>query len=361
MKKYLGLFLLLAAFCISASAQKVPKPTLTASESTEAQSQIINEGIRLSSEKKYEEAIKKYEEVLKENPDNAAAIFEAASAYAAQGDKAKALELAMKGAQYKSKMLARFYLTIANLWDEQGNLTGATELYQDTIKLSEKDGAYAASLPSAYFGLGVALAKQKQFEKSRQMLKRSVELDFNLSGASYYLAEVYLGTKYKVPALLAASRLLSLETNTPRAKRAAVIILNILRSAKKDETTGSVNILLDLNAAKDEGDFGMYELFLGISGVKDEKDKNKTDQESFAESFDSLIGILEDDKNLKKVFVGKTYIPFLAETKKKGYSKTLAYLVLQQSGDKEAEKWFSENKEKLAEFASFAKAFQPQK
>ncbi|MEP6904033.1 MAG: hypothetical protein ABJA66_20090, partial [Actinomycetota bacterium] len=171
-------------------------------------------------------------------------------------------------------------------------------------------------------------------------------------------AEIYSGTKYKVPAMLAAARLISLELNSPRSKRSATIFLNTLQAAKKDEKTGDINIFLDLNAPKDEGDFGIYDFILGtLTTVKSDKDKNKSDEEIFAEAFDTLIALLAEDKKLQSTFVGKNYIPFLVQMKTKGYSKIFAYLVLQQDGNKTAEKWLIANSPKTVEFINWAKAY----
>jgi len=360
MKKYLLSFLLVALFSVSAAAQKVPKPTLEPTGMTLSAGQKIADGIRLHDAGKYDEAIAKYDEVLKENPGNTAAMYEMAFSYFAKKDQAKALELSLKGAEYKSPQLVQFYTIIASVWDNQGKSADAIALYEEAVKLGEQDKTYEG-LSFAYYNLGVSYARQKQYDKSRQVLKKAVEGNFAHTGSNYYLAEIYTGTKYKMPALLAAARVLSLETNTPRAKRASLIFLDTLKPVKKDEK-GNINIFLNLDAPKDEGDFGMYDLMTGTLTLRDKKeDKGKTDADIFAEGVDTLIAIMDEDKDLKSTFVGRTYIPFLVEAKKKGHSKTLGYLVLQQNGDTEAEKWTSNNKEKLTAFADWAKNYQTQK
>ena len=113
-----------------------------------------------------------------------------------------------------------------------------------------------------------------------------------------------------------------------------------------------------MNVRKDEGDFGMYELLLGtLTTVKDEKDKNKSENQIFAEAIETVIGLLSEDKKLPLTFVGKKYVPFMVEMKKNGYLPTFANIVLSDAGNADALKWLGENQPKLAEFVSWARDY----
>lgn len=356
-------FTLAALLCLvligTASGQKIGKPTLVPTPATAAQEQIIKQGIRLHDEKKYDEAIKKYEQVLQENPNNDFALYELALSYYNKKDFPKALEAAYKLVQFKGKTGLLGYGLIANALDDQGKSKDAVEIYRKAIKQLENDPEYQEHLSSLHYNLGVTYFRQKLYKESREALKKAVQYDFRYPSPNSLLAEIFHGTKYKVPALLAASRLITLEINSARTKRSVEIFLSVLNSAKKDEKTGNINIFMDLNAPKDEGDFGMYDLLLGtLTAVKDEKDKNKTENEIFADAISTLIALLEEDKKLSSTFVGKTYIPFLAEMKKKGYAKTFAYLVLQQNGNKDAEKWLVDQGQQTIDFINWAKIYQ---
>ncbi|HEX8733854.1 MAG TPA: tetratricopeptide repeat protein [Pyrinomonadaceae bacterium] len=359
MKKNIYLTIL---FClvlsIAASAQKIEKPTLAPTEATEAQRQLIQQGAKLHDQKKYDEAIKKYEQVLQENPTNDLALFEMALSLYYKKDFPRALEAAYKLVQYKGKNGVLGYGLIANVLDDQGKGKEAIEIYQKGIKQLDDAPEYRTHLSALYYNLGIAYARQKQSKEAREALKKAVQLDYASPGAHYILAEVFHGAGYKVPALLASSRFLSMELNSARAKRSVAIILDIL-GAKKDEKTGNINIFLNLNAPKDEGDFTLYDFILGtLTTIKDEKDKNKTEEEIFADAVDSLIEMFSEDKKLGSTFIGKTYIPYMVDMKKNGYSKIFAYLVLQQSGNKQAEKWLVEQGQKTVDFINWAKAYQ---
>ncbi len=354
---YIAIFICLA-LSLTTTAQKIVKPTLVPTEATAEQKQIINEGIKLHDGKKFDEAIKKYEQVLKENPNNDLALYELAFSYYYKKDFPKAVEVAYKLVQFKSNTGLLGYGLIANVLDDQGKPKEAVEIYRKAIKKLEDDPSYNNHLSNLYYNLGITYFRQKQYNEAREASKKAVQLDFKYPSPNYLLAVIYQGTKYKVPAILAAARLISLEINTDRANQSAVIFLKNLKGAEKDEKTGSINIFLDMNAPQDEGDFSMYDLLLGtLLTVRDEKDKNKTDNELFAEAVDMMIGLLSEDKKLLSTFVGKTYIPFMSEMKKRGYSKTFSNLVLHQNGNKTALKWLAENEKQLADFVNWAKSY----
>jgi tetratricopeptide (TPR) repeat protein len=356
-------FYLTILFCLflslTVSAQKISKPTIVPTEATAEQKQLINDGVKLHDLKQYDEAIKKYEQVLKQNPTNDEALYEMALSFYNKNDTKNAVEAAYKLIQFKSNLGILGYGLIANILDDAGKPKDAVEVYQKAIKQLENDAEFKPHLSNLYYNLGITYFRQKLYKEAREAEKKAVLLNFAYPSPNYLLAVVYQGTKYKVPALLAAARLISLEINTDRTKKSVDIFLSVLNGAKKDEKTGNINIFLDMNAPKDEGDFGMYDLLLGtLTTVKAEKDKNKTENEIFADAVDTMISLLSEDKKLNSTFVGKTYIPFMAEMKSKGFSKTFAYLILQQSGNKAAQIWLNDNNQQGINFINWAKNYQ---
>ncbi len=361
MNKTLKLALVITLLCVAASAQKIAKPTLTPKPATETQTDLIKQGIALHDSKKYDEAIAKYEQVLAENPDCTLAIYELAMTLYTKGDRVKAMETAYRGAKYDADELPLFYGIMANAIDDVGKPEEAIKIYRDAIKMLD-DKKHARHLSSLHYNLGVTYVRQKKYAEARLELKKAVEYNHKYASPHYLLAVVYNGMKYKVPAMLSAARLISLEINSQRTKQSAAIFAGSLKAPKKDEKTGSINIFMNLDAPKDEGDFGMYDLMLGTLMIADEKEDNgKTELQLFAEAVDTFIALLSEDKNLRSTFVGKNYVPFLAEMKKLGHTNAFAYLVLHQSGNPEALKWLTENDAKLSGFVNWAKAYETPK
>ena len=358
MKKILFVLITVAVFAMSIMAQKIEKPTLDPKPCTDAQTQMVREGVAFHDAKKYDDAVAKYQKVIAENPDCTLVLYELSMTYYAMEEKTKAMDTAYKGSKYKSDDLPLFYLTMANVIDDVGKPDAAVKIYRDAIKMLEGDASMVRHLSSVHYNFGVTLTKQKKYSEARAELKKAVEYNHQYASPHYLLSIVYNGTSYKVPAFLAAARFLSLEFNTQRSQVAARLIKDVLKPAQKDEKTGSINIFLNMNAPKDEGDFGMFELFLGtLTTVKGKDDEKKTENEMFVDAVGTVIALVAESKDLKSTFVGKNYVPFVAEMKKKGYEEVLGYIVLYHSGNASALTWLNANEAKLKEFVAWSKAY----
>ncbi len=358
MKTSLAIIVLICASSFQAFGQKIEKPTLTPRECTLAQKQLVREGVALHDAKKFSEAVTKYQQVIAENPDCTLVQYELSLTYEAMGEKTKAMETAYQGSKYKSEDLPLFYLTMANLIDDVGKPEEAIKIYRDAIKMLKGEKDMAHHLSSVHYNLGVTLVRQKKFNEARAELKKAVEYNPKYPSPHYLLSIVYNGSKYRVPAFLAAARFLSLEFSSQRSQIAGRLIRDILKPASQNKSTGDIEIFLDLNAPKDEGDFAMFELFLGtLTTIKDKEDEKRTEDEIFVEAVSTLVALVVENKDVRSTFVGKNYVPFLGEIKKRGYTDVLGYIVLHHSGSKDATSWLAKNETKLREFADWSKAY----
>jgi len=361
MKKTIFLFVLTVLFTVAGSAQKLEKPKLTPQPATPAQNTLIGEGIALHNAKRYDDAVKKYEAVLQENPDCTVAIYEMAFSLFSKPDRPKAVAMARRGAAYKSDQLARFYSIIASDLDDSGKSEEAIEVFKDAIKILKNDKTLAHQMGDVAYNMGITHFRRKEYNEARTILKEGITANFAHPGSHFLLAEIFSGTRYKIPAVLAAMRFMGFERQNPaRVKRASTIILDVLNKTEKDEKTGNINIFLDMGAPKDEGDYGLYELLGSIGGIETDEDKaeKKTEGQRFVESIASIIGMLADDKKLRGTFAGKTYIPYFDAMKKGGYHEPMAYIILQEAGNDEGIKWISINPRKVLEYHEWTRSYQ---
>lgn len=350
-------------FCSAAFSQKLGKPTLTPANMTAEQNQTVREGIVLHDAKKFAEAIAKYRAVLKECPECVGAMYELALSLFDSGNNSEAMEWAAKGTKYISDELPLFYVMIANKLDEHGKPDDAIKVYLDALKVLKGDERFRRYRASVYFNLGVTYLSQKKYDDAKKVLKFAIENDYRYASPHFLLAYILDGTRYKIPALLAASRFISLEMTTPRAKTAASMIDKTISGATQKGPKGEIVINLDLMAPKDEGDFGAAELlFAIIDKAGPDADEEKTamsPEDRFADRFDRLIAFLDPkDKGMKGTFVAKNYFPFMLEMKQRGYVKVFAYSVLSTLGNANAAKWLMANRDALDEFHAWARSYE---
>lgn len=361
MQKFLSLAAIFVFLCSLAFGQKIEKPTLVPKPASDEQAALIRQGVALHDKKDFDGAIAKYKAVLAENPDCTLALYELSISYFEKGDKTNAMETAVKGSKYRADELPLFYGTIASVIDDNGQPEEAVKIYRDAIKVIKDDKDFIKHLASLYFNLGVTYARQKKYAEARTELKKAVDIDYAYPSPHFVLSQVFLNSKYKVPAILASARFVTLEYNSQRTVRSAALIAGSIDGAQKDPKTGNIIVNLDFLAPTDEGEFGMYDLMLGTLMVIDkEKDggKDKSKGERFSEAIDSLIAMLAEDKKLKATFVGKHYIPFLDAMKKAGHTQAFSYLVLRQAGgNAEANKWTELNADKIAALINWSKAY----
>ena len=347
---------LLFALCSAADArQKLPEPKLTPAPSTDGQNSAIREGISLHDKGDFDGAIRKYEEVLAENPSNTLALYEMSFAYSAKKDYRKSLEVAYRGAQYKSEELRGFYLLIGNDLDILGRAPESIEVYKKAIKLFPKESLLHFNLAVAYKGAGKP-------EDARKSLKAALAANPQHPGSHLLLASLFYGGGYKTPALLAAARFLTLESGTERAGLAVRIVREVLGGgAKQGANANEVNITLDVNAKKDEGDFAMIDTLLGLTAALALTGKEKkTDAEQLVSQMEKVFTILaeQEEKKQQESFVHRFYVPYFVEMKQKGHTEAFTYNALRGSGIPGVREWLEANSGRVMQFLIWSKNYQ---
>jgi tetratricopeptide (TPR) repeat protein len=348
------------ALALAGNAQKLAKPTKTSSPPTPAQQALIREGIALHDAKKYDAAIAKYQAVLLENPDCTAAMYEMAYSLSARGQDEKAIELANIGSKYICDELPIFYVLMANIVDSHYKQPeAAIKIYKEGLKLLNGNSQFASYRSSLNFNMGVTYFQQEKYAEAKSAFKAAVEDDRRYASPNFLLSRVYNGLGYKIPALFAASRFISLEYTSERSRQAAAIIAELLKAPSKDPKSGKIQITLAADSPKDEGDFAVLELMLSLAMVAtdENKDKKMTEDERFVSSLSSLFAMAAEDKKLRSTFVGKQYVPFFVEMEKNGFTEVLGYLTLFLNGKPEARDWLRQNDVQLKKFIAWSKAY----
>lgn len=349
------LTILLAFFCYAPVVAQIDAPKLTPTPSTESQRKLIGEGVALHDRGDYEGAIAKYEEVLRENPNDDLALYELAFSYQMKKDYRKSLEVAYKGAQYKSEHLTGFYVLIGNNLDELGESKKAVEVYRRGIKLQPDEQLL-------YYNLAITYSKLNDLEEAKKNLKKAAFLNPNHGSSHLALAQLFNNTRYKTPALFAVMRFLVVEPKSRRSQGAYQVFSELLRGGVTPGKNNEINIFVDMGGKKDEGDFSSIEMFVGLTkaGSMTEKNKGKTEAQRLVEQLETYLALISesDPKGDKSKFTWKYYIPYFVELKKRNYVEPFAYYISQSSNMSGVADWLETNGGKVGAFLSWSKSYQ---
>jgi tetratricopeptide (TPR) repeat protein len=348
--------LMTVALCLSAGAfaQEVSPPKLEPVETTEKHKQLIREGVALHDKGDYAGAIGKYQQVLSENPHDVGAMYELSFAYFAKGDFKPSLETAMKGAQYKSKELPLFYVSMANSLDNLQQTDKALKIYQAALKLYPDEALL-------HFNLAVSLLRLKKDVEGKKSLKDTLLVDPNYRSAHFILAQLYYGENYKVPAMLALGRFLLVEPKSQRSASALQALQKLMQAGVGQGDKNQITLSLDLNSKKDEGDFDAINTMMGLAaaGQKLEKNKEKSAAQNFADSLSLVFSMMAESKADKKAtgFAWNYYRPYFGELSKQKHVEAFAYYIQQSSNSPEVSDWLSKNSGKVDAFLAWSKNY----
>ena len=354
-RKALLLPLLLALCCAGAAARQLPEPKLTPQPPTEGQRAAVREGVALHDRGDYDGAIRRYEAVLAENPSNVVALYEMGYAYSAKKDYKKALEVALRGAQYQSDQLKGFYLLAGNNLDLLGEPEKAIEVYKKGVKLFPDDALL-------HFNLAITYKNRGKLDDARRSAKAAAAADPQHTSSHLLLAVLFYNGGYRTPALFAAARFLALEPTSPRSPAALKIVRDVLGGgATPGKGSNEINITLEANPKKDEGDFTVMDTVLGLSGALSLSEKEKkTEAQRIVQQAETFFSVLaeQDEKKKQTSFVHQYYVPHFLEMKRRGHVEAFVYHMLQSGGGPEVREWLQANSGRVMQFLLWSKGYQ---
>lgn len=350
-----SLLVVVPVFVATAAGADFKKPTKTPVATTAAHKALVDEGTALHDRADYDGAISRYQRVLAENPDDVLALYELSFSLLAKKDYARAVEVATRGAEYVSDSLGKFYVVIGNALDESGKTDDAVKAYKAGLKFAPDDAFL-------HFNLAITYLRHDRREDGRASLKAAASAGPSYSSPHLLLATTLFQDGYKVPALLAAARFLTLEPGSERAERALGVLDEVLRGGV---TTGAdpkhINITVDMNAKKDEGDFSTLDLALGLTKAAGTTEENtgKTEAQKLVDQVDSFLAILGELGTGKNgsTFSYRYYVPYFMEMKERGFVEPFVYYTHQQSDLPGVGVWLHDHDDRVKAFLAWSSAY----
>jgi lipopolysaccharide biosynthesis regulator YciM len=315
---------------------------------------LLREAVALHDRGQYDEAIGKYQQILNENPDDVEALYEMGFSYAAKRDYQKSLEIGLKGSQYKSNLLQRFYTMVGNNLDHLGQPEKALKVYREGLKQFPREG-------QLHYNMAITLLGMKKSDDAKKSLKQALKVTPNHASSHLALSQLWLKENYKIPALLAACRFLMVEPKSQRSPAVSQIVNQIVQgSAQKGKDPNSISVLIDSSPKNDEGDFDPINAAMGLLAASRliEKNKDKTEAQLFAASLSTLFEIMAEGAQKSSGFAWEYYRPYFSEMSRRKLTEAFCHYILQSTNSEEANKWLTQNFERARELLDWSKNYQ---
>ena len=344
--------MVIALFATFAFAEEsLSEATKAPSLPSPAQRALVQQGVALHDSGDYDGAIRKYKQVLADTPNEVNALQEISLSYFAKKDYENALAFAKQGAEIKSDLLPDFYMTIGSILDETGKLQDALAVYKKAIDRFP-------NIALLHYNMAVSLLKSGEQSEARKELQESIVHDPNHASSHALLGELYRDTGYRIPAVLALSRFLVLEPESPRAQM-LIPVLQQLITGRVSRGRNEATITLDPDVKTDEGDYGAIELgmSLSVAAAATKDGKNKSAFESLVTTYKLIGELISATAKEGHGFAATYYGPYFSEMVSKNHVHAFVFNAWRSSRLKGAADWRKRNEGELQQFEMWSRAY----
>lgn len=315
---------------------------------------LIEEGIALHDEGKFDEAIKKYDEAIAINPNRYLAYYEKIFSQIKAGKYEDCIELSKTTLKKfpDSTLNGGIYINYGTAYDMLKMPDHAIKIYDEGIKKYPKEGLL-------YFNKAITLYGMGKMKEAMEIAEKSVKT--NPLHASSHNMISKLAEKNRVYSMLASLCLLAIEPTGQRAKAHLALVEAAINAnvEKKDDKTINITMFMpDDKGKKEDNNFRTVEVMMGLTAAASHTDehKNETRIERMKRNLESIFAMLSESKK-EKGFGWVFYAPFFHDLKDKGYLDTYTHLIYASSDDGDNEIWLENNEVKLKEFTQWLKNY----
>ncbi len=339
MKRSIVLFLIFLAGC---STFRIPEATKAPVEISERENALIEEGITLHDEGKYDEAIQKYQEARIINPGNILALYEEAYSNYAKQDYKRSLDLCKKGMEYHSELLMDFYIIAANSLDDLGENEESLALYEKAIWLAPDNNF-------TYYNYAIALYRAGKTKEAEENLMKSIQLNPEHASSHLYLMRLMMDEGKQIQALMMVSRFLIIEPNTSRTPEALGDLENLLYyGVEKEGDNFNLNVFLNDGHGVE---FSNLELTLKLQHAVIAADSVKTTEiQNRVRLFSTMFSVIEKKEKDKLSDIGKYLLPYFDEMEENGHTEAFVYYIHQLVDMDEIQNYLKDNEAKINAF-----------
>jgi tetratricopeptide (TPR) repeat protein len=314
---------------------------------------LVNEGIKLHDDRKYEEALIKYDSALHISKNHYLANYEKSYTLMAMKryDECITISRFLLALEPKNINSKAVYVNLGSALDDKGEETEALKEFSKGIE--EYPDFYLL-----YFNRGITYNKMEKDTEAQADLQNALRCRPLHPGSHLFLGRLMMD-KNRVPAIFSFFTFLLAEPESARSKdqynqMESLFMKGISESKGGTGATviGIESLLTDRKKKLAENDFSSLDVFLSLAGAldKDDKYKNQNPAERLHRKTGDLITMIKEQKKTGEGFYWDFYVPFLSDLKANDHLLTASYIASLQSADEKVNKWLEDNRPKIDAF-----------
>ena len=313
--------------------------------------QLVDEGVKLYDDRRYDEAIAKFKAALAEDPASDLAAYELGLTYAAKGDNAQCIAVMEPRVKArKNEYLSAMYAVLGNCHDHAGDPERAIATYRKGLKVDAND-------PQLLYNLAITLAGRGDYDEARKLLKKELSLNPRHPGGYQALGGVLETQQFRIPAALSFLRFLSLEPTGDRAKEVATHVLALLGASVEAKDKANITITLDPKPRKEEGDYSAVEMATAMAAAGEFLPENASKSEferkraALASALAIIVELAEAERG--RDWAATQVVPFFSALHQRKLLDVFAGVALVSLHLPGMEEWGKANQAELDKYFAF--------
>ena len=303
-------------------------------------SDLVKEGVQLSGQGRYADAVAKYNEALKLDPENAQANYEMAFTLLSSGKGSEGIAYAEKAIKTSTsaQLTAACYDMLGSMYDNEHQTQKAIEAYKSGIQVNPK-------YQRLYYNLGLTYSRNKQFAEAEASAIEAIKLDLKHASSLRMYALVTFHQNKRVNALMGFCSFLLLNPKGPQAAEAFGNIEHILQGGTLKDANGKNTII---SSPKDTQENESMNLAVSMS-VSSGQNKKLTGIELLEYELKSIFIIAGEmsEKKTDKSFYNKFFVDYFYKLAKSDNMAAFTRLVSLSAYKDLNTRWLSEHDDQL--------------
>ncbi len=302
--------------------------------------ELVQEGIDFHDQGEYAKAIVLYKKALELDSTSSLANYELSYSLLASGEYNLAVEYARKVIEQDGDHMLPAYICLGNALDLQGNPDQAIECYEQAL---ESFDHYLI-----HYNLALTCYNSGDNEKAFQSILNAINSNPVHGSSHLALSKIMEEEGSRVRAMLPLYFFLLIEPDSQRA----AIEYDRLKGFMEQGVSRTSDTEINVNVPEEsDSDFGAAEMILSMSRASyfTEESKGKSELESFAETNESLFGVLSELKKDNTGFFWDFYVPYFSELNKEKHTEAYSYYISLSQGE-QAITWIDSNDRKMNKF-----------